>query len=1119
MEQILNPRGVSDSGPLCSALNPLLNLPSREGTFPLDGAPGLAQVKGSKRLTFSMPPHRNVTAVLGPTNTGKTHLAVERMLGHGGGMIGLPLRLLAREIYDRVRLRAGDAAVALVTGEEKIIPASPRYWVATVEAMPADIDVPFLAIDEVQLAADFERGHIFTDRVLHRRGREETMLLGAGTMRPILERLLPGTSFVSRPRFSRLSYAGQKKITRLPGRSAVVAFSAEMVYAVAELIRRQRGGAAVVLGALSPRTRNAQVALYQSGDVDYIVATDAIGMGLNMDVDHVAFAATRKFDGFQYRSLNPGELGQVAGRAGRYLNDGTFGVTGEADPFDAETVERLETHHFDSVRVLQWRNRDLDFASLDRLRMSLNALPRLDGLTRAQSGPDVTALEAIARDGEVAPLAVSPRDVERLWEVCQIPDYRNISNSEHAGLVARVFQFLQTGSGYIDEDWFARQLRHCDKAEGDLDTLSNRIAHIRTWTFVANRVDWLKTPLYWQGRAREIEDKLSDALHERLTQRFIDRRTSVLMRRLAQKEELMSTVEEDGAIRVEGEYVGRIRGFIFLPDGVGETAEARTLKAAALQAVASEIMARAKAVAVSSDTDLKLARDGQIVWNHATVGRVEAGASLLKPRAVVLAGDQLTGPEREEVQARLQKFLDRHVATLLEPLVKLEEGEGLDGIAKGIAFRIAEHLGVLPRETVAADVRALSQEDRARLRALGVRFGAYHLFVPVLLKPAATELRLLLWALQLQKEGKLDLADLPVPPGQGLTSAPFDRSTPRGFYGVCGYRICGTRVVRIDMVERLADVIRDRVFWRPRFPDEPRPSGSVEGGGFTIVADMMSLVGCSGEEFQGIIRSLDFRMQPRKIRRPVAPAAEAASADVTAKPAGEEVIAPSPAITAVADATEPDSPPPAGEETTPAVAETVAGVSEDAAPEGLVENADTTATAATDPAAAAAVEPADVPVAAAAEASDAVPAPETAMEPAMEEVEIEVWWPKDTGPFRHRVEKPQAARHRHGAPAKAGGEAGSETGSGETSAEAVAAPRHRRSRRHGDRRPAGEDISQAAKTGHQEAGEERRSRRDDRKPRPEERKPRSERAEKPVDPNSPFAVLLELKARMAANKG
>ncbi len=987
-----------------------------------------------------MQPARNVTAVLGPTNTGKTHLAVERMLAHGSGMIGLPLRLLAREIYDRVRLRAGDAAVALVTGEEKIVPASPRYWISTVEAMPGDIEVPFLAIDEVQLCADFERGHIFTDRILHRRGREETMFLGAATMRPILEQLLPGTSFVSRPRFSKLNYAGQKKITRLPGRSAIVAFSAEMVYSVAELIRRQRGGAAVVLGALSPRTRNAQVALYQSGDVDYIVATDAIGMGLNMDVDHVAFASTRKFDGFHYRTLSPGELGQVAGRAGRYLNDGTFGVTAEADPFDADTVERLEGHRFDPVRVLQWRNRDLDFGSLERLRRSLTALPRLVGLTRAQSGPDVTALEALARDATIADLAIKPRDVERLWEVCQIPDYRNISNSEHAHLVGRVFQFLQSGNGYIEEDWFSRQLSHCDRIEGDLDTLSNRISHVRTWTFIANRPDWLHAPLYWQGRAREIEDRLSDALHECLTQRFIDRRTSVLMRRLAQKEELMSTVEEDGAIHVEGEYVGRIKGFHFVPDGVAEAAEARTLKAAALQAVAAEILARAKAVVVSADPDLKLTRDGQIVWNHAAVGSLEAGAALLKPRAAVSAGDQLSGPDREAVQERLQKFVDRHLAATLEPLIKLEESEGLEGMAKGLAFRIVEALGVLPREQVAEDVKSLSQDDRAKLRGLGIRFGAFHLFAPLLLKPAATELRLLLWALQLQKSGKLELANLPQSPGQGLTSAVFDRTTPRGFYGVCGYRICGSRVVRIDMLERLADLIRDRVFWRPRFPDEPRPAGSVEGGGFMLVSDMMSLVGCSGEEFQGILRSLGFRMLKKKVKRP---------APVVAPPA----------------------------EPIPAESQSAAEPSQPAAEVEIV--------------AVTAIEPLptqETPVEAAVPEASAEPPP-ASPEPAPEELEIEVWWPKDTGPFRHRAEKPRQHRPPNRIPAT---ETKTATPAVETAPEGEQKKRDVRPKRDSRKAP-----------------------REDRRPHREERAPRPE---KPVDPDSPFAVLMALKAKMAANK-
>jgi ATP-dependent RNA helicase SUPV3L1/SUV3 len=1004
-----------------------------------------------------MPASRSVTAVLGPTNTGKTHLAVERMLAHGTGMIGLPLRLLAREIYDRVRLRVGDHAVALVTGEEKIIPAAPRFWVATVEAMPSDIDVNFLAIDEIQLCADFERGHIFTDRLLNRRGREETMLLGAGTMRPIIEQLVPGTTFIARPRFSKLTYAGAKKLSRLPRRSAVVAFSAETVYAVAELIRRQRGGAAVVLGALSPRTRNAQVALFQSGDVDYIVATDAIGMGLNMDVDHVAFAATRKFDGFHYRNLNPGELGQIAGRAGRYLNDGTFGTTGEADPFDADTVERLENHKFDNVHVLQWRNRDLDFRSIEDLKRSLGHFPRLGGLTRAQAGPDVVALDTLSRDHEITALAATPAQVALLWEVCQIPDYRNISASEHASLIGRIFEFLSRDNRRIPEDWFARQLSHCDRSDGDIDTLSNRIAHVRTWTFVANRTDWLEAPLFWQSRTREIEDKLSDALHERLTQRFIDRRTSVLMRRLAQKEELMSTVEEDGALHVEGEYVGRIKGFHFIPDGGGD-GTTKTVKAASLKAVASEIAARAQTVAACPDPDLTLTRQGQIVWQNAPIARLEAGASLLKPRIAIIADNQLAGPDREAVQARLEKFLGRHIANIVEPLVKLEEGEGLAGASRGIAFRLVETLGILQRDQVAQEVKSLTQDERAALRKFGVRFGAFNIFVPVLLKPAATQLRLLLWALEKSKDGKFDVETVPEPPGQGLTSALFDRTTPRGFYGVCGYRICGPRVVRIDMLERLADIIRERVFWRPRFPEEPRPQGSVEGGGFAIVPDMMSLVGCSGEEFEAILRSLDFRMQKRKVKRPAAAApAVAEGVETVAETGAPEAETAAPETTegvdtvaVVTETTEEATPivepvpePPA--ETVAAADGTEAVMGEpvpEALPEAPIER--------TEPA-----------------ASSETPGAETPLE----EVEIDVWWPKDTGPFRRERPKQEARPQQ----------------------------RHKRKDRP-ERKPQQADGGSPPPS---------KAARPTRPPRPERR------PEKPIDPDSPFAVLGALKAQLA----
>ena len=948
-----------------------------------------------------MPSLRPVTAILGPTNTGKTHYAVERMLAHGKGMIGLPLRLLAREIYDRVRLRTGDQKVALITGEEKIVPPRPSFWVCTVEAMPPDIEVPFLAIDEVQLCGDFERGHIFTDRVLHRRGLEETLLLGAATMKPIFEKLIPNVQFTARPRLSKLSYAGQKKLSRLPPRSAIVAFNAEMVYAVAEHIRQQRGGAAVVMGALSPRTRNAQVALYQSGDVDYIVATDAIGMGLNMDVDHVAFAATRKFDGFQFRNLNAGELGQIAGRAGRYMNDGSFGVSAEAEPFDQALIEQLENHNFDPVRVLQWRNRDLDFRSLDTLRKSLGYLPKLEGLTRAQNAADVIALEAISRDEEVTKHINTPARVQRAWEICQIPDYRNISPAEHAHLVGKIIQFRHSGNGFVDEDWFSKQLAHSENLEGGIDALSTRISHVRSWTFIANRADWLEAPLYWQQRTKEIEDRLSDVLHERLTQRFIDRRTSVLLRRLAKKEGLMTNIEAGGEVHVEGEFVGRIEGLSFKPDTASAATELQALKAVSLAAVTTEILARAKALAATPDTELKLSRLGDILWNGHAIGRVNSGDQPLRPQAEVLADDLLQGAARDEVKERLQKFVQRHVAAVLDPLLKLEEAEGFEAQARGMAFRIVEAYGVLPREQVVEEVKALSQEDRAKLRSMGARFGAFHIFLPALLKPAATELRLLLWWQNHHKAEDI----VPAPPANGLTSTPTDCNLPEGFYRICGYRLCGRRAVRVDMVERLSDLIRDRVFWKPRIETEQRPAGSVEGGGFTIVPDMMSLVGCSGEEFDEILLSLGFKSQKRPMPKP---------AHLIAVPA------PILEVTATLPATEPS-------------------VEAYAEPTQVIE----------------------------------APMP-TAPEMIPEMIEVNVWWPKDTGPFRHQHEKP---KHHH-RPAPNGKEG-----------EKQDHPKHSR-----------------PKQNHKPKFE--------RREKPAERPPRPE---KPMDPNSPFAKLAILKEQLKGN--
>ena len=814
-----------------------------------------------------------VTAVLGPTNTGKTHLAIERMLAHSSGMIGLPLRLLAREVYNKVVDRVGKDAVALITGEEKIKPPNPRFWVATVEAMPRDLDVAFLAIDEVQLGADFERGHVFTDRMLNFRARDETLVLGAATMRPMVEKLLPGANIVSRPRLSMLTYAGEKKLTRLPSRSAIVAFSADEVYAIAELIRRQRGGAAVVLGALSPRTRNAQVALYQSGDVDYLVATDAIGMGLNLDVSHVAFASDRKFDGYQFRKLNPAEMAQIAGRAGRAMHDGTFGTTGRCDPFEPELVQALESHNFEPVRMLQWRSTDLDFASIGALQASLAMTPHEEGLTRAPTAEDILVLEHAARDEHVRAMALNPASIERLWDACQVPDYRKIAPATHAEMVVTLYGFLMR-EGNIPVDWFAQQLAQSDRTDGDIDTLSNRIAHVRTWTYVANRPDWLADPEHWQGVARAAEDKLSDALHERLAERFVDRRTSILMRRLRENTMLETDIGKTGDVTVEGHVIGRLDGFMFAPDASAAGSEAKALNAAAQKVLAGEIEARATKLSQASNDQIVLANDGVLRWTGDGVGKLVAGDDTLRPRVRIIADDHLTGPARELVQTRLDLWLKTHIEKLLAPLFSLTAADDVTGMARGVAFQLVEALGVLERQKVAEEVKGLDQPSRATLRKYGVRFGAYHIYLPILLKPTPRALATQLWALKHEAPDAKGVGELLHLAGSGRTSIPIDKETPKPLYRTAGYRVCGERAVRVDILERLADLIRPALSWREGV-QTVKPDGAFDGRGFTVTGAMTSLTGASGEDFASILRSLGYRLD-RKPKPPEAKPAEPA---------------------------------------------------------------------------------------------------------------------------------------------------------------------------------------------------------------------------------------------------
>lgn len=815
-------------------------------------------------------------AVLGPTNTGKTHLAVERMLGHKSGIIGLPLRLLAREIYDRIVARQGPRAVALITGEERIVPAHPSYFVCTVEAMPLDRSVEFLAVDEIQLCADPARGHVFTDRLLHARGERETMFLGADSMRAMIRRLLPGVEFISRPRFSELSYAGARKLSRLPRRSAIVTFSGTELYAIAELVRRQRGGAAVVLGALSPRTRNAQVALYQSGEVDYLVATDAIGMGLNMDVDHVAFAGLGKFDGFIRRHLTPAEVAQVAGRAGRHMNDGTFGTTAGAGELDEALVEMVTNHRFDPVKRLQWRNGRLDFASLPGLQHSLRVIPDNDALVRVRDADDVVALQALARQPEVADKVRGRAALRQLWEICQIPDFAKTSPGSHHRLLARIHEHLTSPAGVLPEDWVAAHIERLDRTDGDIDTLAGRIAHVRTWTYVSHRAAWLAQARHWQERARATEDRLSDALHAALTQRFVDRRTAVLYRGLKERRELFGAVTGDGDVLVEGQYVGRLKGLHFQPDAAAAGAEGRALRTAANRVLSREIASRAARLADAEDSEISWKDDQRLWWHGAPVARLDRGSEVLKPRVETLPVEHLAGPLRERVRARLARWLDDRVAAELAPLARLRALE-LSGAGRGLAYQLAEGLGVLPRQRVDNLIADLTAEDRRGLRRVGVRLGYLHIFMPALLRPARTVLRSRLWALQ------HSLESWPEPPAPGLVSFACGSAddgdgvaTDDDFLEVCGFARFGQRALRIDMLDRLARMAHE----------------AAANGPFEIGHEMVSLAGCGQGELEPVLRALGytvkvdgekrlFRYRARRDRRRPRPRVSAKTADAS----------------------------------------------------------------------------------------------------------------------------------------------------------------------------------------------------------------------------------------------
>jgi len=771
----------------------------------------------------------SITALLGPTNTGKTYHAMERILAHRTGMIGFPLRLLARENYDRLVQSRGRDHVALVTGEERIVPRSPAYFVCTVEAMPLDRRVDFLAVDEIQLCADRERGHVFTDRLLHARGLEETMFLGAATVKPLLRTLVPDAVVIGRPRLSTLTYAPPRKIARLPRRTAIVVFSVADLYEVADRVRRETGGAALVFGALSPRTRNAQVALYQAGEVDYLVATDAIGMGLNLDIDHVAFTSLVKFDGTAPRPLRPAEVAQIAGRAGRHLRNGTFGPTADLGPFDANLVAAVESHRFDPLGALSWRSSDLSFASPRALLDSLERRPPVPQLRRTPDADDHRALAALVADPDIAGLTRSPEAVRLLWDVCQVPDFRNVLTDAHTRLLGEIYRRLRRPGGRLPEDWVTSQVSALDRIDGDTDALLARIAHIRTWTYVSHRPSWLADAGHWQQRTRAVEDRLSDALHERLTEQFVDRRAAVVARH--GPDEIVIEVTAAGEVLVQGLGAGRMEGFVYKEDAsLRETAT--RFRGAANRALRGHIGDRVRAFADEPDEAFTAGPDGRIRWRGAAVARLAATDDPLAPRVEPLPSDLLDAPLKERVRRRLASWLESELIRNFGPLSSAA-GAAASGAMRGVLFALQQGLGSAPRRGMSGAVSSLTSGERRELGRLGVSMGRLNVYFSSLLAPEVQQWRALLHGLR--QPG-------PLPGPLGAPSIAIEPGVAAAAYSACGYQRAGPRAVRVDRLERLAAAARR----------------AAREGSFAISREMLAAAAAGPDDVRGILAALGF---------------------------------------------------------------------------------------------------------------------------------------------------------------------------------------------------------------------------------------------------------------------
>ena len=776
-----------------------------------------------------------ITAVLGPTNTGKTFLAIETMLSFESGMIGFPLRLLAREVYDKIIKKIDKNLVALITGEEKIIPLNSKYFLCTVESMPIDKNLEFVAIDEVQMCFDHERGHIFTDRLLNLRGEKLTMFMGSNTMKKIISNLNDDIEFINKDRLSKLTYSGYKKISRIERKSAIIAFSSEDVYAIAELIRRQKGGAAIVMGSLSPKTRNSQVELYQSGDVDYLVATDAIGMGINMDLEHVYFSNLKKFDGKKLRRLNLAELGQISGRAGRHLKDGYFGITGECKDLGSDEIELLEKHQFNEINTIFWRNSNLDFSNTSNLIKSLEAMPAKDWLRRINECEDEKVLKFLVKDSSIK-INENKEDLKKLWECCQIPDFVKKTYGNHIEIVKKVFSFLKSDVGKISNNYMKSQLSVLDKLEGNVDSISNRIANVRTWSYVSNKSNWVENQDYWVERTKYIEDKLSDRLHEELTKSFIDKRASVLAKGLKQDIIFETKIIEDEKVMINEQFIGKLKGLkldLDLKIGALDT-DIKSLKKAARQNVAPEILKRIEKII--SDENIELKKDFKIYWNKYPIAKLAPGKDYLSPEIDLIIDDMIEYSDQKILSDYLNKWISNKINLELDSLIKLKKIKEKDSNIRALAYQLYENNGVIKRENALQVVKNLSQDQRKILREIGVKFGRYHIFLHRLFKPSVVSLRILLW-----KNFNQKFIDM-LPPTFGLNFVEDKNLSDKNFMLLCGFEKFERFFVRIDILERLfIHIVKS------------------EDKEIKLIPEMLNLLGCNKENFLKLIKLMNYK--------------------------------------------------------------------------------------------------------------------------------------------------------------------------------------------------------------------------------------------------------------------